>query len=472
MLWATAATHAQDLPDVPSGNGGRRPKRPGSNVKATSSQLAVPLDAELILSDDFAEMTSGWPIGESPTAVWGYNRGSYMISLRGTGRVRSENDNVVEQGIMVPKAVFRDFCLDFRATLQAQAFSYMEVRFRTSHKGFYTLAFNTKKMFSLTRFDGQYRTLLPFRKSESLQDVNDFRILVEGGRILIYANGTPIAACKDSAPLPSGGLVFLSGLASGNKLVESKLLIQKVRLYVLPLVQGEPRTEPPLITSNTPLPKQTTAPDVNSESSEGVAESPYAPPSRQNNHSAAEGQLPTSTLGETPPPAPAPATAPTPAPPSGPTIDTTPPPEVMSPQGTPTVPANPGAAATAPTIQTIPSTQDLASTAMRVDPNASGSTLPGVTSPNSAPPEPAPIPDDRARDPGTKPKTQKPAALNNIPVPGAETFPLKAGNYWIYEGIVRYDPPEGSTPLTNPNPATTGDEPAPAATAPQPGKPI
>ncbi|PTX94760.1 hypothetical protein DB346_22385 [Verrucomicrobia bacterium LW23] len=498
---------AQDLPDppantLPDGAAPTAPEKPkprtgpASVPLPDSGRLAPPVDGTVILTEDFRDMQTGWPVGESPTAVWGYSRGSYVINLRGTGRVRTANDSVVEQGVLVPRAVFRDFCLDFHSSLKSTAFSYVEVRFRVSARGFYTLAYNSRKQFSITRFDGQYRTLLPFRKSESLQANNDFRILFEGDRLLLYANGTPIAVCRDPDPLPPGGLIFLAGLASGRKLVDSTLRLDRLRLYGLPETNGEPTTDTPVIASNS---RQMTAPDVDPEASEAPPEeSPYAPPTRQNHYSYAEKGKPGPDL-----PTPANATAansstPTPStarqpPPTGdgssslPSMSLAPPPPEPPPSGdlpgptggTAPFPSPAGTQAPATPQPPLappgpPTSENLASTAMNAG-GPSAPTYPSAPDPTAAPTTPAAspsidttgrgesaaIPDDpKPKKKATPSPKARPSAVSNAPLPGSDVFPLMTGNYWVFEGVIKNDAPEPGAPPANPNPATASDQPA------------
>ncbi len=199
--------------------------------------LEAPLGSELLYSDDFSNIFSGWTVGTSITnqgdAVGGqgYENGQYYIDVAAYNRVVYGFTN----------NIFQDFILEVEATLtRGLGDSDCGVMLRyVDGYGYYRFKLSGDGKYGFDKFQyGLWTDIIPWTYSDAIltgRETNLIQIKCEGNKFTFYVNGVKLAECTDSS-FGSGKIGLDAGTGLGDNNVHANFDNLKIWSINLPVI--------------------------------------------------------------------------------------------------------------------------------------------------------------------------------------------------------------------------------------------
>lgn len=152
---------------------------------------------ELLLFDDFGDVTSGFPRGESRTAAWGYLDGAYGISIKQSNQfeARALRESFGDYTVEVDAYLATDTPGSYGLILSADAVATSYYAFAVDHERNFVVTQRTRTTSTIVR---------NWMFAPSLNDglePNRLRVIHQDGSISFYANDVLFAVVTDTLGL-------------------------------------------------------------------------------------------------------------------------------------------------------------------------------------------------------------------------------------------------------------------------------
>ena len=181
-------------------------KEPVSTSDTTSASNSLD---ELIYSDDFSDINSGWSRASNRPDLdaWGYDDGRYHIIRKKPGQSWSSPPE---------SPIFRDFAVEVEVNQEEgpDDNQYGLIFRRDASGNYYCFQISGAGNYRFdVNFDGKWREIVPDTWSSKINtgmDENVLRVVCSGERFIFYVNGAKIGEAQDSS-IPSGRIGLVAG---------------------------------------------------------------------------------------------------------------------------------------------------------------------------------------------------------------------------------------------------------------------